>query len=203
MRRLGLDFDNTLVCYDPVFHRAALEAGLIPPTVARHKNAVRDHLRAAGQEAAWTALQGEVYGPRLAQALPFAGLEDFLEAARRAGWALSIVSHKTRHPFAGPRWDLHQAARQWIHRHLEEWVQSDNVFLEPTKEEKLHRIATLVCDAFVDDLPEILLAPAFPAATRAWLFDPSAHFDEHARYQRVASWDALRGRLLREEEIVP
>lgn len=203
MRRLGLDFDNTLVCYDPVFHAAALEAGLIPPQVARHKNAVRDHLRAAGREAAWVALQGEVYGPRLTQAQPYPGLDAFLDATRRAGWEPCIVSHKTRHPFAGPRWDLHQAARQWIGRHLENWVHPDNVFLESTKDDKLRRIATVACDDFVDDLPEILLAPGFPPATRAWLFDPSDHFTDAARYRRVHGWEALGARLLREEATVP
>jgi hypothetical protein len=28
--RIGLDFDNTIACYDGVFHAAALERGLIP-----------------------------------------------------------------------------------------------------------------------------------------------------------------------------
>ena len=32
--RIGVDFDNTLVCYDGVFHRAALERGLIPSDLA-------------------------------------------------------------------------------------------------------------------------------------------------------------------------
>lgn len=203
MRRLGLDFDNTIVCYDEVFHHAALAGGLIPPTVVRNKNAVRDHLRAHGREAAWVALQGEVYGPRLSQAEPFPGLLEFLHAAPEAGWEVCIVSHKTRHPFAGPRWDLHQAARDWIGRTLEGLVSPANIHLELTKDDKLHRIAELGCAHFIDDLPEILLAPAFPSGTKAWLFDPAAHFDTNPRYQRVAHWSELRAALLHDEVTTP
>jgi len=28
--RIGVDFDNTVICYDKVFHAAAVEKGLIP-----------------------------------------------------------------------------------------------------------------------------------------------------------------------------
>ena len=60
---IGVDFDNTIVCYDGVFHRAAVERGLIPPELPVSKGQVRDHLRRLGQEHAWTELQGEVYVP--------------------------------------------------------------------------------------------------------------------------------------------
>lgn len=201
MRRLGLDFDNTIVCYDGVFHRAAREAGLIPAHVPQNKNAVRDHMRAQGQESAWIALQGEVYGPRLQQAEPFPGLLDFLRAVPGQGWEVCIVSHKTQHPFAGPRYDLHEAARSWIARHLQDLVAMDQVHLELTKDAKLSRIAALKCHAFVDDLPEILLAPNFPAATRAYLFDPSHHFEPQDRYVRLCAWSELQDVLLSEEAL--
>jgi hypothetical protein len=29
--RIGLDFDNTIICYDAVFASAAVERGLLPP----------------------------------------------------------------------------------------------------------------------------------------------------------------------------
>ena len=48
---VGVDFDNTIVAYDALFHRVASERGLIPATVAATKIAVRDALRASGQEA--------------------------------------------------------------------------------------------------------------------------------------------------------
>ena len=55
--RIGVDFDNTIACYDGVFHAAALERGLIPASVATDKTSVRDYLRALGRDAAFTELQ--------------------------------------------------------------------------------------------------------------------------------------------------
>ena len=45
---IGLDFDNTIVSYDELFHRVALEGGLVPGDLPVRKEAVRDYLREAG-----------------------------------------------------------------------------------------------------------------------------------------------------------
>ena len=58
--RLGFDFDNTLISYDLLFHRVALDKGLIHKDLLKQKNAVRDYLRDMGAEDEWTRLQGEV-----------------------------------------------------------------------------------------------------------------------------------------------
>ncbi len=192
MPRIGLDFDNTIVCYDRLFHAAAVEQGLIPAAIAANKIAVRDFLRAQGAEEQWIELQGEVYGKRMLEADPFPGILAFLAQAQAAGFSLVIVSHKTRHPFKGSQWDLHLAARDWIAKHLGGgWVAQENVYFELTKEAKLARIESCGCTDFVDDLPEILMAPAFPAHTRALLFDPAGHFSDDSRYARMGGWDAV------------
>ncbi|NBT14701.1 MAG: haloacid dehalogenase-like hydrolase, partial [Planctomycetia bacterium] len=114
---IGVDFDNTIVCYDEVFQRVALEQGLVPPHAATSKTAIRDHLRSMGQEDGWTELQGTVYGPRMIDAAPFPGVLEFFAACRTAGQAVAIVSHRTRFPYLGERHDLHAAARDWLARH--------------------------------------------------------------------------------------
>src|SRR5262245_43078397 len=43
---IGVDFDNTIVSYDALFHRIATERDLIPADLPVNKTAVRDHLRA-------------------------------------------------------------------------------------------------------------------------------------------------------------
>jgi hypothetical protein len=104
---------------------------------------------------------------------------EVLRWAREAGHEIAIVSHKTRHPFLGPQYDLHAAARGWVEQHLLEngndLIPASQVFFELTKEEKLARIADFDCDVFLDDLPEILQATGFPNATRRILFDPEHH----------------------------
>lgn len=193
--RIGLDFDNTIVSYDALFHRIAREGGLVPEAIAVSKVSVRDHLRKIGREEAWTEMQGTVYGGRMAEAEAFPGVKAFLAWARSNGIPVSIVSHKTRHPFLGTQYDLHAAARAWIAASLRDeagpLVADTDVHFELTKDEKLARIGALGCDIYVDDLPEILLAPGFPSGTRPLLFDPDDHHAD-AGLQRARAWDAIR-----------
>ena len=65
---IGIDFDNTVVCYDEVFHRAARDWGLIPASFPSGKGRVRDYLRERGRDDDWTRLQGHVYGVTIGEA---------------------------------------------------------------------------------------------------------------------------------------
>jgi hypothetical protein len=199
---LGVDFDNTLICYDGVFHRAAVDEGLVPAATPARKEAVRDHLRAAGREDDWTALQGVVYGSRLRQAEPFPGALELLAEAVRAGLDVSIVSHKTRHPYRGPPLDLHAAALDWLEHQgcfdpAGVGLRRDRVHFLLTKEAKLEQVARCGCTHFVDDLPEILLSPLFPAGTARLLFAPAGAPPQAAAggLTTVTSWATLRALL--------
>src|SRR5262249_17792934 len=112
--RLGFDFDNTLISYDKLFRQVALDKELIPAETPPEKNAVRDYLRQQDREDEWTKLQGEVYGGRILEAEPYAGMRDALQRLAARGIPMHIVSHKTRWPYLGERWDLHAAARSWL-----------------------------------------------------------------------------------------
>ena len=177
--RIGLDFDNTIVSYDQLFHKVALERSLISPEVPLNKVAVRDHLRNTNQEDAWTEMQGYVYGARMSEAIAYPGLIEALRTIKYAGHELFIVSHKTQYPYAGERYDLHAASRAWIADHLQIpdsiLVHNSNIFFNPSKDEKIEKISQLGCDIFLDDLPEILLATTFPQNTKKCLFDPEGH----------------------------
>jgi hypothetical protein len=200
---IGVDFDNTIVRYDDVFGRVALDLGLVPPAAATSKTAVRDHLRAIGQEDRWTELQGAIYGPRMSDAALFPGVAEFFAACRAAGAPVAIVSHRTRFPYLGERHDLHAAAREFLARHgfhdeAGIGLPRDRVFFEETKQGKLARIAALGCRTFVDDLPELLGDPAFPAGVRRILFDPGSLHAPPAGVAAAASWFEV-ARLLAEE----
>lgn len=193
--RLGLDFDNTIVRYDALFHKVALEGGWIPPELPATKLKVRDHLRSRGREQTWIEMQGFVYGARMAEADMYQGVERFLQWARDRALPVCIVSHKTLHPFAGPKYDLHEASRAWVAARLRDasgpLVEPSSVHFESTKEAKFTRIQALECSVFVDDLPEILLAPAFPKSTSPILFDPDGHHSG-GDLPRLHHWDELR-----------
>jgi hypothetical protein len=194
---IGLDFDNTIINYDRVFRKVALEQDLVPQEIPASKVAVRDYLREQGREDAWTEMQGYVYGMRLKDAEPYEGVLEFLARAREHGLVVSIVSHKTRFPYLGRRYDLHGAARAWIDAVLHDehgsLVSEERVFFHETKSEKIARIAELRCDVYLDDLPEILGDPQFPTRTRPLLFDPLGQSAEPSggRFTTVHHWREL------------
>ncbi len=199
---IGVDFDNTIVRYDDVFGRVALDLGLVPPEAATSKTAVRDHLRSIGQEDRWTELQGIIYGPRMMDAALFPGAAAFFARCRAARTPVAIVSHRTRFPYLGERHDLHAAARDFLARHGFHdadhiGLPESRVFFEETKEAKLARIAAVGCTTFIDDLPELLADPRFPGNVRRILFDPGRLHEPPAGVERAASWADVE-RLLAE-----
>ncbi len=190
---LGVDFDNTIVRYDELFHAVALERGLIPPTVPARKNAVRDYLRQQGRECDWTALQGVVYGPRLAGAEPFAGALEFFAHAARQRLPVWIISHKTRTAVRGPAYDLQQSAREWLAAHgffdpRRIGLPPDHVCFAETRAEKLRLIREKGCTHFVDDLEETFREPDFPSHVVPILFGHHSAPTGLAHVKPLADW---------------
>src|SRR5215212_618585 len=146
--RIGIDFDNTIACYDGVFHAAALERGLISADIGHDKNSVRDHLNSTSRKDDFTLLQGYIYGERMDLVAPYPGFADFVAAALKVGHQIFIVSHKTMHPILGPKYDMHAAARGFLAtRGLvgqePSKIDPASVFFELTKEAKVARAAAL------------------------------------------------------------
>jgi hypothetical protein len=190
---IGIDFDNTIICYDHVFHRLALESGLIPSDLPAGKNIIRNHLRSEGKEDLWTEMQGLVYGDKIIEAESYPGVHDFLCYCKLQNIPTCIVSHKTRHPYRGPRYDLHEAGLRWLYAkgfldEVKSGISSRQVYFELTKEEKIQRIVSLKCTHFIDDLPEILLAVGIPDNIKKILFDPSGDFQNVSDIERKMSW---------------
>lgn len=187
---IGIDFDNTIVCYDDVFFRAALEKKLIPDTLSQSKTQIRDYFRAQQREDEWTELQGYVYGARMDLARPFPGVEPFFHSCRKEGIKLSIISHKTRHPYLGPKYDLHAAAKKWLEK--QPFFHSEiTPFFELTLPEKLERIEKEQCDFFIDDLPELLNEAQFPAKVAKILFDPANLNPTNPKWLKITSWNQM------------
>ena len=142
--RIGIDFDNTIVSYDSLFHKVAFEQELIPIETPTSKVAVREYLVRTDREYRWTLIQGLVYGNRMDEASMYDGVIRFFHWAKEKGHYLAIISHKTQYPFKGPRYDLHKAARGWIEHHLVDGgkplIPQSHIFFELTKDEKFSRI---------------------------------------------------------------
>jgi len=196
---LGLDFDNTLICYDEVFHKVARERSLVSEATPKDKISIRDHLRQTGREDAWTELQGEVYGPRIHEATIFVGAFEAIELLMHAGVKICLVSHKTRTPYLGKAHDLHFAATSWLRRHKFFCVDglnwgSDHVFFETTKQSKISRILSQGCTHFLDDLPEIL--GMLPEGMTRIQFAPGQVTGESHPWPVIGQWRELPNLVL-------
>jgi phosphoserine phosphatase len=190
---IGLDFDNTIVCYDQAIVRLADELLKLPESIPRTKRDVRDYLRSADREDEWTAFQGELYGPGMRYAESFPGCLETLKEITKKGHTLCVVSHRSARPYAGPAYDLHDYARQWVAQHLleEGIIDADVIFFYETREQKVEKIAQLACKAFIDDLPEVFAEPGFPVTTQPILFDPKAQEDLSRHVWITHDWQCL------------
>lgn len=182
--RIGVDLDNTLCDYGRVFGPIAVELGLAPPSlIDGSKRAVKDHLIVgAGGERDWMRLQGQVYGRYLPRATPYPGAFEALKGFIDDGAVVQIVSHKTRRGhFDEHGVDLWDAAREWLTANglRDVGLGLDDVHFLETRDEKVARIAALACDLFIDDLPDVLKHPAFPASvTPIWFRGPGLTVEE-------------------------
>ena len=194
--KVGVDFDNTIVSYDKVFHKVALEQSLIKSNLNISKIAVRDYLRDKGQNNIWTELQGYVYGERMLEADIFPGFINFLTFARKNSIEVSIVSHKTIYPYLGNKYNLHDSAREFISKFLTDQnrnlVNKKNIFFELTQESKALRINHESCDFFIDDLPEIFVLDDFPKKTKKILFDPDLNHKNFDDGDICSSWENIQ-----------
>lgn len=193
MRLLGLDFDNTLVRYDKLFHQIAVEKNLIEKNFPIDKVLIRDYLRKNGKDEDFTYIQGEVYGLRIEEAEPSEGVIEALDKIHKRGIKMILISHKTKKPYKGPEYDLHQAALNWLEKNgffKKEGLgwERDNIHFEATKENKICKIEKMQCDYYIDDLPEI--TNSIRGKTQAILYDPE---NLHRGYKstRIRNWDEL------------
>jgi len=190
---IGVDFDNTIVRYDDLFHRIAVERGLIPADLPSRKNDIRDFLRLGGREDDWTQLQGYVYGLRMAEAKPFPGVLEFFAHGARRKLSLYIISHKTRHAVAGPAYDLQKTALEWLT--AQGFFDPHRIALSPahvrfgeSRAEKIRHIRETGCTHFIDDLEETFREPTFPHHVVQILFGQHHSPSHLSNVHPLADW---------------
>ena len=195
---IGIDFDNTIICYDELFFDLACEQNLIDKTVRPIKKDVRDAIRRASNgEMNWQKLQALVYGPMIHRAKLFEGMKNFLVFCREHAVKVVVVSHKNQYAAQDEtKCDLRAAALRFLQQQgiLDEkayGLSAKNVFFEPTRKEKIERIIQLECDIFVDDLTETFLEDDFPGNIQKVLFNPYQESCNLDSCLSVSGWDEV------------
>ena len=173
---IGLDLDNTVIDYTPAYRATAARMGL-PPEFTDRKS-IRPLLRRSEvDDLEWQRFQALLYTDGLAYAKPAAGLRDFLNLCAELPVRVFIVSHKTATTpaqFGGH--DLRGPAKAWL---VDQGIAPDHINLNDiyfcsTRAEKVQKIASLGCQAFVDDLIEVLEHSDLPIDIRRFHYQLEA-----------------------------
>ena len=206
--RIGLDLDNTIVCYDDVFQLIAKDLGLVSETWTGDKAQVRSEIRSRpGGELVWQRLQGQAYGKYMHRATLFPGVGNFLIRTKVRGDKIFIVSHKTEFGHHdSEQIPLSREALYWMrsHRFFDQTgfgLSEEDVFFEPSRKAKVRKIAELDCDLFIDDLREVFAEPSFPDSTKKILFSKKkVETDDANTFTLIStSWRDISQHLLNPE----
>jgi len=181
-QRIGIDLDNTIICYEKAFAAAASQLNLFSYSWSGGKTDLKKALlsRLAGQRL-WQMVQGRVYGAGITDAELFPGVERFLRRCRYLGKEVFIVSHKTEFGhFDSSGVSLREAALSWLtdKQFFGSAFELDrsHVFFADTRSDKVARIAELKLDVFIDDLQEVLEEPLFPDIKKILFSDSTNSF---------------------------
>ena len=143
-------------------------------------------------------IQGEVYGERIKEAVPFSGMKEILRTLKKNDISIKVISHKTKIPYLGPKRDLHKAAMDWLKANKvigdqDLSLKEEEVFFEITKESKIDRIIKTGCTDYLDDLPEIL--EMIPNGVNKILFSPTGEKNRNKDWTIIKSWKELPSAL--------
>ena len=199
--KIGVDLDNTIICYDLAFSAAARKLALISQDSFVRKSDVRRLARSLPDgERVWRALQGQVYGPLISKARLFSGVYRMFWRCRARGFSISIVSHKTKFGHLDNSGTLlREVAIKFLTDHglcsKDPLIPIEMISFFETREDKIAYIRDGQFDWLIDDLPEIIDSPFIPNETRKIGFCPdgSQKFDQGIP---VASWGEAEGLIL-------
>ena len=199
--RIGIDFDNTIICYDDVFCNLAKSWQLVDADYQGAKKELKDKIQALPEgDLVWQRLQGKTYGEFIHQAQLFAGCKEFISHCNAQKVALFIVSHKTEFG----HFDEKQISCALRHANgcVEQGlscvilpIPEENVFFETTREEKIARIKALNCTHFIDDLVEVLCSPLFPREVQRFLFQPIVEEIQDQTIKPYSNWTDIKNAI--------
>jgi len=175
--KIGIDLDNTIISYDKLLYKLAVENDYICPDTRRNKKEIRDMIRKLpGGEIKWQKLQALIYGPMIDGADLINGVSDFLVFCKEKQIRVNVISHKTEYAnYDNTRTNLRITALDWMEKH--DFFNTDSfglskidIFFESTRKKKIEQIIKQRCTHFIDDLEETFLEPAFPSNVKKILF---------------------------------
>ena len=200
MRRIGIDFDNTVACYDVVFLQVAHDMGyLLEHSDLKKSQVKKSILELCAGGSLWQKIQGQAYGRYMHQATIYPGFIEFLWLSKLRGDEVCIVSHKSEYGhFDESKTSLREAALTWIKENLikstfgQAFSEENQIHFESTRADKVNRINQIGCDVFIDDLQEVFNEGNFPEKTEKILFSADTTTQPPASHKRFDTWRKIK-----------
>jgi hypothetical protein len=192
-RTLGIDLDNTIIDYSLAFSEIARVEYPQINFESLEKNHFKDELTLSLGEAEWTSCQSRLYGEYIRWAKPHDGFHEALEKIYKLGWDVKIISHKSQYSISDNSINLREPALNWITEHVSnlfpiEFNPENDVLFADSVAHKIKLIVDTGCNAFIDDLQEILLGLPIDV-TKYWIFPDSQPSSSEIRSLPV--WSSL------------
>lgn len=168
---IGIDLDNTIINYNNIY-KSLLDKKYSNSKI-NYKNILKKKLQSISLNE-WTNIQGKIYGKYISKAKINNGFINFLNFVKKNKKDIEIViiSHKTKYPIIGKKYDLHKSAINFLNKKIKffSFKINKNIYFENTINGKINRIRKLDCDIFIDDLEKILTHKNFPEYTEKVLY---------------------------------
>jgi hypothetical protein len=164
--RLGIDLDNTILNYDPLFLSEASRKGLGLKGDGSLKEILMGLIRLQPQgELEWARIEAELMGPRILDVQPHPSAFEFLIELRNRQIPFFFITHRPRFPEIGMPHDLHMWMGRWLechHVYDRLGLKNEDVFIETSAENKIHRIRSELCTHYLDRGGDFFSHPNFP-----------------------------------------
>ena len=198
---LGVDFDNTIICYDRLIRDIAVSRDLIPSTLYG-KRGIRDCIRLLPDgERIWQTIQAEIYGPGINGAHLIDGVAEFFLRCQQREIVVHVISHKTIYANLDiTETNLRTSALNWMEvnglfRESGGGLDKSRVIFAATRAEKIEFIIRCRCSHFIDDLIEVFEDPEFPEGVEKLFFDRS-NTQMGLAHRSFSSWQEISAYFL-------
>jgi hypothetical protein len=205
---VGIDLDNTIVNYGPVFKKIGQKffQRVTNNDSDFNKESIKSLLLRNNKLRLWNKIQGKVYGSYINDAILYSGVIRFLLFLKYLNIRVYIISHKTKYGhYDKNKINLREVALKWIENNLiingETLIESRCVYFCDTQDEKIETIRLLKCNIFIDDLLEIVANKSLDSNITKILFNQTDSLSNDG-YINLKNWGDITNSIINEKQIL-
>lgn len=201
MIKLGIDLDNTIICYDDLIHNLAKKkfTRINLSKNIKSKKIIKNKIIKVYDNNQWTKLQGIIYGEKILEAKVFDNFKEGIQKLKNE-FEIFIISHKTNKPVIGKNINLRSSAKNFLKKNgisfcKDELINKDKILFASTQKEKIKIIKNKKIDIFIDDLDIVL--QGLPNQIKKIHFSKKKY-----KFENIYSWKKITQELLKKKKSI-